>query len=433
MAVSVSRAGRVCRAACLAGLLAGAVGALPAQPAAPTIPGASGASGTVAPPASAASARSSALRAALEPLLQRVPLVLDRLRPADLGLVINRRDPYSVAVGAYYAARRGLRPSQVLTVDLPVQPVLGAAEFDALSQAIDQHFGSRAQALALAWVQPYAVGCSSITGALALGHDEALCRDTCAPTRRSPYANSASARPYTDFRMRLSMLLAAPDVAQAQALIDRGLRADASLGAAGTPPARAAYVSTADPARNVRSLLYPGVPAVAGGAVQVQRAAGWGAVGTERLLLLSIGASQVEPMPPASAWLPGALADHLTSMGGDLAGGHGQTAALAWIAAGATASHGTVSEPCNHLQKFPHPSWLLGHYVQGATAVEAYWKSVLWPQQSLFIGEPLAAPFAPSSPSTPSTPSASSTPPAAPTAPTPQPSQADRPAPAASR
>jgi uncharacterized protein (TIGR03790 family) len=93
-------------------------------------------------------------------------------------------------------------------------------------------------------------------------------------------------------------------------------------------------------------------------------------------------------------WAPGALADHLTSFGGQLTGRSGQTSALAWIDAGATASYGTVSEPCNHVQKFPHPQLLLLHYLQGASAIEAYWKSVRWPQQGLFIGDPLAAPFA---------------------------------------
>lgn len=33
-------------------------------------------------------------------------------------------------------------------------------------------------------------------------------------------------------------------------------------------------------------------------------------------------------------------------------------------------------------------------YAQGASVIEAYWKSVWWPQQGLFVGEPLAAPFA---------------------------------------
>ncbi len=69
-------------------------------------------------------------------------------------------------------------------------------------------------------------------------------------------------------------------------------------------------------------------------------------------------------------------ADHLTSYGGPLSRDKSQATALDWIDSGATASHGSVSEPCNHLQKFPHPQWLLLHYLQGSTAIEAYWKSV---------------------------------------------------------
>ena len=36
----------------------------------------------------------------------------------------------------------------------------------------------------------------------------------------------------------------------------------------------------------------------------------------------------------------------------------------------------------------------MAHYLQGETLIEAYWKSVLMPGQGLFIGEPLARPFA---------------------------------------
>jgi uncharacterized protein (TIGR03790 family) len=90
--------------------------------------------------------------------------------------------------------------------------------------------------------------------------------------------------------------------------------------------------------------------------------------------------------------VPGALADHLTSLGGDLLG-DGQMSSLRWLGAGATASYGSVSEPCNYWQKFPNPTVLLKHYVQGNSAIEAYWKSVAWPTQGLFIGEPLAAPY----------------------------------------
>jgi uncharacterized protein (TIGR03790 family) len=111
------------------------------------------------------------------------------------------------------------------------------------------------------------------------------------------------------------------------------------------------------------------------------------------IVLLQTGLARLWPLDSLQ-FVPGALADHLTSFGGSLGDPHGQTSALAWIAAGATASYGTVSEPCNHLQKFPHPQLLLLHYAQGASAIEAYWKSVAWPAQGLFIGEPLAAPFA---------------------------------------
>jgi hypothetical protein len=112
------------------------------------------------------------------------------------------------------------------------------------------------------------------------------------------------------------------------------------------------------------------------------------------VLFYFTGASQV-PHLESLRFAPGALADHLTSFGGDLLGIR-QMSSLRWLEAGATASYGTVSEPCNHPQKFPAPEIAMRHYATGATAIEAYWKSVAWPGEGLFIGEPLARPFAPS-------------------------------------
>lgn len=333
----------------------------------------------------------------LRPLKRRVPVVLDRLRAADIGLVINQRDPYSVAVGAHYASARGLKPQQILRVDLPVQSVLSVQEFAALQQAIQAHFGYATQALALAWVAPYAVNCNSLGGALALGYDEALCQNSCAASRESPYANARTSRPYTDLRLRPSMHLAARSIDEAKAMIDRGVRADGTLAAPGAVPVEALFVATSDASRNVRVALYPPERATPFRGVKIRRVQGLANTASDRLLLASVGAAELKDLPE-SVFVPGALADHLTSSGGDLLGQHGQSPAWLWIAAGATASHGAVSEPCNHLHKFPHPGWLLDHYVQGSTAIEAYWKSVMWPQQSLFIGEPLAAPFAPVAP-----------------------------------
>jgi uncharacterized protein (TIGR03790 family) len=322
-----------------------------------------------------------------------VPRAAGRLGAADIGLVINTADVYSVAVGEYYALRRGLQPGQVLRIELPPRAVLKADEFEALRNGIQAHFGPQTQALALAWVQPYAVECNSITGALAMGFDAALCRNSCGPSRASPYANSASARPFADHGLRPSMLLAARDVEAAQRLIDRGIASDRSLVLRGAPPATALLLGTDDAARNVRARLYP-PPALLrrpGLRVLTQPVATLGE--HARVALLQTGSVRLPPLAGVG-WADGAVADHLTSYGGVLGRETGQATVLDWIAAGATASHGAVSEPCNHLQKFPHPQWLLLHYLQGSTAIEAYWKSVLWPQQSLFVGEPLAAPFA---------------------------------------
>jgi uncharacterized protein (TIGR03790 family) len=288
-----------------------------------------------------------------------------------------------------------LSPQQILRVRVPVKAALTPEEFAALQKTIDDHFGFRAQALALAWVAPYAVNCNSLGGALALGYDGSLCENSCRASRPSRYANSRSARPYSDFRIRPSMHLAAPSIDEAKAVIDRGVQSDGTLAEApeDAPLPEALLVFTTDRARSVRTVLYPPDKTTLLGRVTVRLHRGLAGADSERLVMVSVGTLGLEGMPE-KGWLPGALADHLTSVGGDLLGNHGQGKAWQWLQAGATASHGAVSEPCNHLHKFPNPGWLLGHYVQGSTAIEAYWKSVMWPQQSLFVGEPLAAPFA---------------------------------------
>jgi len=341
-----------------------------------------------------ANAQFAASSAASAPAWVAVPKAAGRLRAAQLGLVINSADPYSVQVGEYYAEKRGLAPEQVLRVELPLRGTLTVEEFEALRRTIAEHFGPRIQALALAWAAPYAVACHSITGALALGFDPELCQRSCGPSRPSPYFNSRSARPLAELGFRPSMLLAAPSVEQARALIDRGVAADGSLLLRGRPPVSAMFLSTGDGARRVRAVLYPPPGLLRAPGVDVRIAPAESLKDAPRVLLAITGSVKLD-LAPAIDWVPGALADHLTSAGGALGGGHGQSTALEWIASGATASYGTVSEPCNHLQKFPHPQLLLLNYLQGSTAIEAYWKSVAWPQQGLFIGEPLAAPFAP--------------------------------------
>jgi uncharacterized protein (TIGR03790 family) len=330
------------------------------------------------------------------PLLQ----IQGRLAASDLGLIINTADPYSVAVGEFYAQARRLKPDQILRVRLPVRSTLTPPEFEALQTQLAARFGAATQALVLAWRMPYAVACNSITGALALGYDGALCANTCAkPARVSPYFGASTARPFQDLKLRPSMLLAARDVPTAKALIRRGVASDHSLGLRGAPQVHAYFVETADRARSVRMPLAPpnGVLTLQG--LQIHTTAVPGEMqalnDVSRVVIYQTGVRRLElPNALDSVWVPGALADHLTSYGGQLDESSTQMSALQWIALGATASYGTVTEPCSHPEKFPHPQLLLFSYVQGSTALEAYWRSVAWPQQGVMIGEPLAAPFA---------------------------------------
>ena len=187
--------------------------------------------------------------------------------------------------------------------------------------------------------------------------------------------NTPSSRPWTELGLRPSMLLAARSLGEAQTLIDRGVAADGLLSRRGAPAATALLLTTRDSARDVRSRLYPpaGVISGPGGAgsprVEIGVLPATALPQGERVVLVQTGSAQVD-LSVAPGWLPGALADHLTSFGGRLADPRQQSTVLDWLAAGATASHGTVSEPCNHLQKFPHSQVLLLHYLQGATALE---------------------------------------------------------------
>ncbi|WP_233151576.1 TIGR03790 family protein [Pelomonas sp. KK5] len=341
-----------------------------------------------------ASAPASAASAPAAALMFRVPRIQGRITAAELGLVINTADPYSVEVGEYYAKRRGIAPEHIVRVTLPVRPRLTVAEFEAFNTALHAQMPPSAQGLALAWREPYAVECNSITSALALGFQARLCEQSCAPSRSSLYFNNPSARPYSELGLWPSMLIAARSVDSAKALVDRGIAADHSL--PGEFPAHAFFVSTPDAARNVRAGLFPPSTTVAPLKLEVVRASSEKLPPLRRTLVYETGLVRV-PGIDEVAWLPGALADHLTSFGGllDAPPGSAQMSAIDWIEAGATASYGTVTEPCNHVEKFPHPQVLLLNYMQGASALEAYWRSVAWPGQGVFIGEPLAAPYAP--------------------------------------
>jgi uncharacterized protein (TIGR03790 family) len=307
---------------------------------------------------------------------------------ADLAVVINDADPTSVHIGQYYKSRRHIPESNIIHVRFKSgDATMSRAEFQKVKLQIDKATPSHVQAYALAWTQPYRVGCMSITTAFAAGFDESYCSSACKPTKPSPYFNSNSRRPYDDYGIRPAMLLAGRDFAEVKSLIDRGVASDHTF-----PHGTGYLVSTSDKSRNVRAAFYPEIAErYMDSPFDIRLVNDDFIQDRKDVLFYFTGAKWVVDLD-SNSFLPGAIADHLTSAGGILLNDT-QMSSLRWLEAGATASYGTVSEPCNFPEKFPQPGIVIDRYLHGERLIEAYWKSVAWPGQGLFIGEPLADPF----------------------------------------
>jgi uncharacterized protein (TIGR03790 family) len=309
------------------------------------------------------------------------------LQAEQLGVIVNDADPDSVAIANYYRMKRDIPAANLIHVRFaPDRAVMPSAEFKTLKHLVDRRAGKQIQAYALTWAQPYRVDCMSITAAFAFGFDPAYCADGCKPTQPSPYFNSDAALPYTRYKMRPSMSIAAASVADAKTLIDRGVASDNS-----SPQGTAYLLSTSDTQRNVRAQGYDEAKTLLDKLLPVEIVVANKIEDKQDVMFYFTGLPTVADIDH-NTYLPGAMADHLTSVGGVLFDG-GQMSILKWLVAGATGSYGAVVEPCNFQQKFPVPALAMAHYLVGETLIEAYWKSVLMPGQGLFVGEPLARPY----------------------------------------
>lgn len=305
----------------------------------------------------------------------------------DLAVIVNDADPLSLRIADYYQSSRSIPDANMIHVRFsPGDPVMSGAEFSRIKAEVDRRTPDSVQAFVLTWAAPYRVDCMSITSAFAFGFDEGYC-SRCKPTRQSPYFNSASLTPYRDHGMRPTMALAGRDFPSVKALIDRGIAAD------GAQPAGTGYlVSTGDKDRNVRAAGYPRILDAARDRIRVVQVDRDFIEDRDDVLFYFTGLARV-PRLDSLGFVPGAMADHLTSTGGQLTDSH-QMSSLRWLEAGATGSYGAVVEPCNFPGKFPDPGAAIFWYLRGASLIEAYWKSVAWPGEGIFIGEPLAAPYA---------------------------------------
>ncbi len=305
----------------------------------------------------------------------------------ELAVIVNDLDPLSVQVARYYAERRQLPSPNLIHIRFaPGHRAMDPVMFGTLYTQVQAATPANVQAYVLTWNEPYRVGCMSITTAFAMGYSESFCASGCQPTQPSGYFASASSSPHSDHGMRPTMALAGANLAAMKSLIDRGVASDETY-----PGGTAYLIKTSDPARSVRAQGFDRVTELAGKTIKIERLDTDSIANRNDVLFYFTGAVRV-PDLATNHFVPGAVADHLTSTGGQLTDSR-QMSSLRWLDAGATGSYGSVVEPCNFPAKFPDPATLISHYLSGSTLIESYWKSVLMPGQGIFIGEPLARPY----------------------------------------
>jgi uncharacterized protein (TIGR03790 family) len=190
----------------------------------------------------------------------------------------------------------------------------------------------------------------------------------------------------------LTTMITAETLEAAKQMVNQGAAGD------GTFPLQPVILAkTWDPARNIRAAAFDN-------AVFNVRVRGLSSIlrtninlisGQTGLLGYETGLEQFNLSP--GTFIPGALADNMTSFSGVIFDSSSQTNSqtnlLAFINAGASGSYGTVAEPGTDTQKFPDP---LDYFYQarGFNLAESYYQSVRVPYLGLTVGEPLSAPFA---------------------------------------
>lgn len=316
-----------------------------------------------------------------------IPSTGTRLNGKSVGILVNDNDPASIEIARYYQLKRKIPDANIIHLRLPLINQLTAAEFAPIREKIYRELPKNVQVIAVAWTNPSRVNCNSITSAISRGYMNVVCTGSISASS-SPYFNSYSLAPYTDFGIRPSMMLAGWTTADVKAMIDRGVASDK------TNPSGSSYImNTSDYVRSLRASFYPtnklGFAISQKVNIKITNANSI-ASSTDALFYFQ-GLASV-PDLNKNTYPLGAVGDHLTSFGGRLTDST-QMSSLEFTKNGFTGSYGTVSEPYAVTSKFPDPAVMIKHYTRGETLIEAYWKSVLDTAQGIFIGEPLANPW----------------------------------------
>lgn len=332
-------------------------------------------------------------------------------------VVVNTNNANSVELGNYYCEKRGVPPQNVLRIGWTGGVTDWArTNLDSLLRApltamlASRQLTNQVEFIVLSMGIPYRVthstgstltsGVNSTTSALFYGFHPDDCT-TCPagfpscnlpPSSRNSYAGSEGVFRDTPpisaiSNSWLAVMLTSSNLTQAKALVDRGVASD------GTFPTQTVYLAkSTDVRRNIRYLHYDdaifNTRLRADYATQSTNANSSFGLGTMLGFMHGIISFTIH-----GSFAPGAMADNLTSYTGDLFGSADHTRVLGFINAGATASFGTVAEPCAYFEKFASPQNYF-YQSRGFSVAECYYQSVTNPYQGILVGEPLAAPFA---------------------------------------
>ncbi|HUD45257.1 MAG TPA: TIGR03790 family protein [Candidatus Baltobacteraceae bacterium] len=327
-------------------------------------------------------------------------------------VVVNQNSSNSVHLGNDYCERRGVPPQNLFRMTSWTGGSISWQLADFENDLLDPLLGmissrgltNQAQIVLLSMDVPYRVISSDgsengTTSALFYGFKTNTAPppglpDTCSLPGDSTNSYSFSELPFAlaqpdtaSTNAFLAVMLTGTNLAEAESTLEVGAISDGSF-----PPETVYLEKTTDSARNVRFFVFDN-------AIQECRARGDDDVtrtnsnSTAFTNALGLDTGLISFSVPTNAFVPGAVADSLTSFAGDIFENSGPTQLLEFLEAGACASYGTVVEPCNYTYKFPDPM-VYFYQNRGFCLAEAYYQSLANPYEGLMVGEPLSAPFA---------------------------------------
>ncbi len=327
-------------------------------------------------------------------------------------VVVNQDSTNSVQLGNYYCEQRQVPPQNVLRVNWTGGNISwDEANFESVllnpfrTMVSSRGLTNQIDFVVLSMDLPFQVGgnggVNSTTSALFYGFKPDGCTTNCPegiPSCNLP-GNSANAyagsedifrnvAPGTGSTNFLAVMLTSDSLANAKLVVDHGVMSDGTF-----PTQTVLLAKSSDTARNVRYQNFDDTVfnTRIRGNYPVMRVNSDSPLGQTNLLGYENGLYQFTIS--SDAFVPGAMADSLTSFGGIIFGPNDHTTSLAFLNAGAIGSYGTVVEPCNYLEKFPS-SQNYFYQARGFSLAESYYQSLQNPYQGLLLGEPLAAPFA---------------------------------------